>query len=212
MATKIRSLAAAAAGIIVLALSAACQPVTSHPAPGQMTSASAPPAAVSSGAPPVTGAAVYVHDPGRVTGTVPSGCHVLPGPRPDPRCTPGGIDPGVTQANIHSTICVPGYTAKVRPPASETDALKWRMYVAYSIQAGTASELDHLDPLELGGDNDTANLWIEAGTIPNKKDAVEGALNRAVCDGRVSLAAAQAAIVTNWTTAEQQLGLSHRVS
>ncbi|HEY1457602.1 MAG TPA: hypothetical protein VGF15_03700, partial [Solirubrobacteraceae bacterium] len=29
---------------------------------------------------------------------------------PDSRCTPGAIDPAVTQANITETICRPGYT------------------------------------------------------------------------------------------------------
>jgi hypothetical protein len=27
---------------------------------------------------------------------------------PDPSCTPGTVDPAVTQANIDSTICTPG--------------------------------------------------------------------------------------------------------
>jgi hypothetical protein len=36
-------------------------------------------------------------------------------------------------------------------------------------------------PLELGGDNDARNLWVEADPIPNPKDAVENALNHAVC-------------------------------
>ena len=34
---------------------------------------------------------------------------------------PGGIDPAVTQSNIHQTICVTGYTSKVRPSSEETD-------------------------------------------------------------------------------------------
>ncbi len=44
--------------------------------------------------------------------------------------------------------------------------------------------------------------------LPNPKDAVEDALNRAVCDGRVSLARAQRAIARDWETAESRLGLS----
>ena len=43
---------------------------------------------------------------------------------------------------------------------------------------------------------------------PNPKDKVEGALNRAVCDGQVTLAAAQNAIASNWTTAEKKLGVA----
>ncbi len=63
-----------------------------------------------------------VHDPRHVTGTITGTCHYRDGGRlPDPRCTPGAIDPAVTQANIRRTICVSGYTTKVRPPAEQTD-------------------------------------------------------------------------------------------
>ena len=37
---------------------------------------------------------------------------------PDRRCTPGAIDPAVTQADIQSTICVTGYADTVRPPVA----------------------------------------------------------------------------------------------
>jgi hypothetical protein len=69
------------------------------------------------------------------------------------------------------------------------------------------SELDHLVPPELGGSNDITNLWPEAGRVPNPKDKVENALNRAVCAGKVSLAAAQNAIASDWLTARARLGL-----
>jgi hypothetical protein len=150
-----------------------------------------------------------VHDPGRVTGILSGPCHASGGGRlPDRRCTPGAIDPVVTQADIGSTICVPGYTATVRPPESQTRAFKFgQAYPAYGIAAGTQSELDHLVPLELGGANDAANLWPQAGPVPNPKDSVERALNRAVCDGQIKLARAQRAIAADWQTAEASLGL-----
>lgn len=43
---------------------------------------------------------------------------------PDPACTPGAIDPTVTQENLASTICKSGYTATVRAPASDTNKTK----------------------------------------------------------------------------------------
>jgi len=137
-----------------------------------------------------------VHDPGRVTGNLAGPCHARAGGLlPDRRCTPGAIDPAITQANIQSTICRTGYTETVRPPESQTEAFKFgEAYPAYGIPSGTASELDHLVPLELGGANDAANLWPEVGPVPNPKDTVEAALNTAVCDGQVSLARAQRAI------------------
>ena len=57
----------------------------------------------------------------------PGQCHARPRPReplPDPACTPGAIDPAVTQADIATTICRTGYTATVRPPAKDTG--RWR--------------------------------------------------------------------------------------
>lgn len=151
-----------------------------------------------------------VHDPGHVTGTLTGHCTYRDnGQLPDPGCTPGAIDPAVTQANIRSTICRPGYTKTVRPPASETDTFKFNVaYPAYGDPDAERTELDHLVSLELGGANDAANLWPQTPPTPNPKDKVENALHAAVCDGRVTLAAAQEAIATDWLTAEQKLGLS----
>lgn len=152
-----------------------------------------------------------VHDPRRVTYSI----HIKTcrtqdhGQLPDARCTPGSIDPTVTQADISSTICKSGWTGKVRPPESQTEHAKYDVaYPAYRIRQSAISELDHLVPLELGGSNDITNLWPEVGKLPNPKDKVENALNRAVCDGRVTLAAAQLAIATDWLTAEARLGLT----
>lgn len=151
-----------------------------------------------------------MHDPGQVTGTLAGPCRARDNGRlPDRHCTPGAIDPAVTQADIGSTICVPGYTATVRPPESQTEAFKLgRAYPAYGLPSGTTSELDHLVPLELGGANDAANLWPEVGPVPNAKDSVENALKKAVCDGQIRLAPAQRAIARDWETAESRLGLT----
>lgn len=189
-----------AAGVTALTL-AGCQ------LPAGNTSASTPAAASSA---PATGPLLAVHDPGHVTyiGGHPTGCHAGPGPTPDHRCTPGAVDPAVTQATITSTICKAGYTATVRPPVAETNRFKAESYTAYGIAHGTASELDHEVPLALGGANDSANLWPEVGPLPNPKDQVEVALAKAVCAGKVGLVAAQTAIAADWTTAEQRLGVA----
>jgi hypothetical protein len=113
----------------------------------------------------------------------------------------------VSAATIDRTICIKGYTATVRPPQSETGPVKRSMYPAYGIPVGTVSELDHLIPLELGGDNDTANLWPEVGKIPNPKDLVENALRAAVCSHKITLDLAQTAIAADWTTARSRLGV-----
>jgi hypothetical protein len=130
---------------------------------------------------------------------------------PDPRCTPGVINPGVTQANITTTICKSGWTATIRPPASYTNKLKREQITAYgdTDTHTTDYEEDHLISLELGGGpDDPRNLWPEPHPSPNPKDKIENDLHRAVCSHRVALAAAQAAIASDWTTAEARLGLS----
>lgn len=133
----------------------------------------------------------------------PGECHARDGGTlPDPACTPGALDPRVTQATIHSTICVAGWTATVRPPVAETNHAKWLVSApAYSLPAGTVGEEDHLIPLELGGSSDITNLWLEAGKIPNSKDTEENRLHKLVCGGKMTLAAGQHAIALNWHTA-----------
>jgi hypothetical protein len=150
-----------------------------------------------------------VYDPGHVTGTIRGHCSYRDhGQLPDPRCTPGSIDPHVTQADIRSTICKKGWTSTVRPPESQTERFKYDVaYPAYRTPRSERTELDHLVPLELGGSNDATNLWPEYPPTPNPKDKVEDALNAAVCEGRVSLTAAQDAIAADWLTAEKKLGL-----
>jgi hypothetical protein len=127
---------------------------------------------------------------------------------PDPRCTPGSLNPQVTQATIADTICKTGWTKTVRPPVSVTNKLKHQLAESYGLGPDVKGELDHLISLELGGAlADPANLWLEPGPIPNKKDPVENKLHGAVCAGLVPLAAAQKAIATDWTTAFDAVGL-----
>lgn len=122
---------------------------------------------------------------------------------PDLACTPGAFDPAVTQANIAQTICKAGYTATVRPPVSATGPAKRRAMRAYGVDTRQAAayEFDHLVPLSLGGASTSSNLWPELGATPNPKDSVENRLHREVCNGTITLAAAQGHIIANWTTA-----------
>jgi len=125
---------------------------------------------------------------------------------PDAHCTPGSIDPNVTQANIQQTICVSGYTQTVRPPASFTNKLKKQQIAEYGyIDINIHDyEEDHLISLELGGaPADRKNLWPEPGGVPNPKDKIENLCHKKVCEGTISLADAQQQIATNWPTACQ---------
>lgn len=121
----------------------------------------------------------------------------------------GATNPAVTQANIHQTICVSGWTATVRPPASYTTRLKLQqMAVQHIAGLPSAVEEDHLISLEIGGHpTDPKNLWPQHWSPPwgaHDKDRLENALHRDVCAGRETLAQAQHEIATNWIAAYQK--------
>jgi hypothetical protein len=117
----------------------------------------------------------------------------------------------VSQANIGRTICVSGWTATIRPPASVTTDLKVRQLASgYTYKGDTSTrdyEEDHLISLEIGGaPSAEANLWPEPYNAPEGarvKDVVENKLHALVCDHAISLATAQKAIATNWWVAYQ---------
>jgi hypothetical protein len=200
--------------LAVVAALGGCKVVIAAPSAPPSTAASGQDTAGAPGGSAAAGPAspklARIADEGQVTYSIRlTRCHAGDGGQlPDPGCTPGSVDPAVTQADIGSTICRSGYTAKVRPPSSQTSRAKYDVaYPAYRIPSGDTSELDHLVSLELGGSNDITNLWPEVGSLPNPKDKVENALHRAVCDGQVPLRAAQRAIAGDWLTAEARLGL-----
>jgi hypothetical protein len=140
-------------------------------------------------------------------------------PLPDPACTPGAIDPVVTDTNTASTVCRKGgYTSSVRPPESLTEPAKRKLLAAYGIPAAQIGgyELDHLVDLAGGGASDVRNLWPEPNTfnqfkgsafVHNDKDAVEAYTFHAICAGTVSVTAVQNAMATDWSTAVATLGL-----
>lgn len=144
-------------------------------------------------------------------------CHPIgtgPDERPDPRCTPGALNPGVRQGNISSTICVAGWTATVRPAEAVTETEKRASLTSYGDSGPLGDyEYDHLVPLELGGaTNDPRNLWPEPGASPNPKDAVELALRDRVCAGQMSLTQAQREIASDWVRLSRGAGGSTNLS
>jgi hypothetical protein len=117
----------------------------------------------------------------------------------------GMLDERVTQQSVGETICRPGYADTVAPPFDELMAHKDRMLAARGIDAdnGAAFALDRRVPIVLGGSPDApANLdllpW--AGHQGERRKARAAVmLKRCVCEGKMSLAEAQAAIVGNWS-------------
>ena len=113
---------------------------------------------------------------------------------PNPNLTPGVFDLTATV----DKICVKGYTATVR---HVTDKQKDEVFKEYGLERSGSYEVDHLISLELGGSNDTRNLWPESyyGMWGARiKDALEHRLHNLVCDGKMSLRDAQLMISTDW--------------
>jgi hypothetical protein len=111
------------------------------------------------------------------------------------------VTPGARFNVTVASICRSGYSKSVRDvPESEKKVI----YLEYGIAQHTTDqfEIDHLIPLELGGNNSIPNLWPELNDHPkgylNSKDILENRLHDLVCTGAVTLQSAQAQIATNW--------------
>jgi hypothetical protein len=117
------------------------------------------------------------------------------------------LNPAVTTSTMDTTICVHGWTATVRPPATYTNKVKLRQLQAQGLDPAAARdyELDHVVPLALGGAPAALpNLRLQPWAGPcsaHSKDVLESTLHRAVCAGKVPLATAQHAIATDWPAA-----------
>ena len=78
---------------------------------------------------------------------------------------PGAYSSDVTQSNIATTICIPGWTATVRPSTSFTQGVKRLMLRRASLDPADAIkyELDHYVPLAIGGHLRSGdNLWLQS--------------------------------------------------
>jgi hypothetical protein len=122
------------------------------------------------------------------------------GALPDRRCSPGAVSSKLTKARI----CSPGFrTGDIR---NVPQPVKFAVELAYGLKArryGRTLEIDHIVSLELGGSNDIANLYPEQGRGPanyHAKDKLENTLHDLVCNGTMSLRAAQRAIASDWVS------------
>lgn len=149
--------------------------------------------------------------PPTVTNTPSAGPTVDPNDAPylpNPAWQPGAYNPDVTPDTIQTTICVSGYSSKIRPPVSYTDNLKLQQIKQYGYSDTNPAdyEEDHLIPLAVGGDpKDPKNLWPEpTKTTPynaSVKDTLENTLHKMVCSGQVPLDTARKDIATDWVAA-----------
>lgn len=121
--------------------------------------------------------------------------------RADVRCTPGVLNPKVTQDTIHITICAPGWTDTVRPPVSYTAALKLQQMRDFGEPGSPVNyKEDHLVPLSIGGaPSDPHNLFPQPTAKATEKEELEDHLHQAICSGQMALTTAQATMRHNWT-------------
>jgi hypothetical protein len=137
-------------------------------------------------------------------------------PVPDPRCTPGGVVPGVSAASLRD----PQWRTKCIRNCQSTEKQKHVTYIWYGLISPVANsgtnqvcELDHLVPLELGGADGLGNIWPQCGPDQTvlreryfkRKDQVENYLAAKVRSGQMTLGEAQRGIASDWT---QYLDLS----
>jgi hypothetical protein len=121
---------------------------------------------------------------------------------PDPSCTPGALNPAAV-ANPSQTICLRGYSERIRPPASYTEPLKITDMVQYaSVGPPSSYEEDHLVAIEDGGNaRDVKNLWPEYLYGPGgalQKDKVENQLHELICAGKLTVVEAARVLEGDW--------------
>lgn len=134
-----------------------------------------------------------------------------------PRETPGAIDPAITQANIDTTICRPGYARSARPPYAITGPLKRRlMQSQHPAEPMGDYELDHLIPISLGGAPlEMGDLWLQprrGRANAGDKNVLAYVLWHLVCEHQVSLETAQREISRDWTKAYQTFATPENIS
>jgi len=128
---------------------------------------------------------------------------------PDLTRTPGVSRPGLGKARI----CSIKWGVDARHVSA---AMKRQVFAAYGYSgnddprctvdaAGRRCEIDHLISREIGGADDVRNLWPQAyGDSPwnaSLKDKLENRLNKELCAGRITLAAARRMLVDDWRKA-----------
>jgi hypothetical protein len=124
---------------------------------------------------------------------------------PDPKLTPGEVDPAVTLDMLRSPAFI---KARRNVPESEKKEV-YRRYGMDPHKPPCPCEVDHLVSLELGGSNSISNLFPQPYTgqwNARMKDRLENYLHRQVLKGKMSLSEAQNAIAVNWTNAYVKAG------
>ena len=119
------------------------------------------------------------------------------------------LNPDVRQETIGQTICVPGYSASVRPSTTYTNGVKAKLLRERDLPQAAAPqyELDHRVPLALGGHpRNLRNLELQpwdGEDSAKQKDRLERRLQVLVCKEQLLLGDAQRVIFNDWRNAYQ---------
>ena len=114
---------------------------------------------------------------------------------PDPKCTPGAVMTVDLDTICHQPA---GVRWNVAP------SLQKKAFSDYGVLGSRGQEeleVDHLIPLELGGENTIENLWPQASKPPpgfHEKNYVEAFLHDKVCAGEMRLGDAQRQVAADW--------------
>lgn len=130
---------------------------------------------------------------------------------PDTSVTPGAVNKEIVadltknhvlEDNVELNICAKGFTTKAfRHTSEKLKKEVCKEYGATDCPNPSKGEIDHLIPLELGGQDVLANLWWQPAPEYHVKDhQVEDKLKSIVCKGEMSLPEAQSCIRTDWVS------------
>lgn len=214
MSLPARLLRRALTGCLFGTLLAACGSSTASPpallgstpgissSPAGVSSSSRPPSLVPLAVSFAAASVVQSQPPASSCHSSGSGAFVLP----DRSCTPGAVNPAVNDATRASTMCLATYGVSVRPRERVLAAEAMGSLAAYGDLANpSAFVYSFLVPLDLGGAvNDTRNLWPEPTAVVAARDHLEFKLRTHVCNGTLSVLAAQDAMALNWVSAYAQ--------
>jgi hypothetical protein len=142
-------------------------------------------------------AAVYNNDNAESVKHLVVSAHCKAAIKADRSCTPGSVF-HVSRAQI----CTPGWSSEHR---NVSEVTKESVYSSYGITHRThygtpgSYEIDHLVPLELGGNNEVTNLWPEPYPSYYLKDTLEDRMHDNVCSRKISIKTAQAVFVNSFS-------------
>jgi hypothetical protein len=120
---------------------------------------------------------------------------------PNRELTPGSLNTNVSQENLNQTVCVPGFTTKIRPSSNYTNKLKIQQIHEYGYSDTNPKHYqeDHRIPLSVSGHpTDPHNLWPESLDNAKQKDVIEHAVHKLLCSGKITLKQAQHVFLNDW--------------